>query len=158
MLLADGLDVLRPGALGVLNQVELHPLALRKRLEAAAADRGVMDEDVLAAAVELDVLDEADPVLDANVLRGLGVPVGGGAAAEEATARSDDGLVDHGGRADLGHQVVVPLALDLEVSGGAEFDGLWCSSTRWIDQRLLTLRSAPQPQQRSLATERLHFI
>ncbi|SHG97809.1 hypothetical protein SAMN04488068_2075 [Hydrocarboniphaga daqingensis] len=41
---------------------------------------------------------------------------------------------------------------------GAEFDGLWCSSTRWIDQRLLTLRSAPQPQQRSLATERLHFI
>ena len=41
---------------------------------------------------------------------------------------------------------------------GAEFEGLWCSSTRWIDQRLYTLPSAPQPQERSPALGSLHFI
>lgn len=32
---------------------------------------------------------------------------------------------------------------------GAEFEGLWLSSTRWIDQRRLQLAHAPQPQERS---------
>lgn len=41
---------------------------------------------------------------------------------------------------------------------GAEIDGLWCSSTRWIDQRLYQLASAPQPQERSPALGSLHFI
>jgi len=41
---------------------------------------------------------------------------------------------------------------------GAELHGLWCSSTRWIDQRLYALSSPPQPQERSPSLESLHFI
>lgn len=41
---------------------------------------------------------------------------------------------------------------------GVEIDGLWCSSTRWIDQRLYHLPRAPQPQQRSPHLEHLSFI
>jgi hypothetical protein len=41
---------------------------------------------------------------------------------------------------------------------GAELEGLWCSSTRWIDQRLYALPSAPQPQERSPVPGSLHFI
>ncbi|HZP13054.1 MAG TPA: class II glutamine amidotransferase [Nevskiaceae bacterium] len=41
---------------------------------------------------------------------------------------------------------------------GAELDGLWLSSTRWIDRRLLPLANAPQPQERSFAANELHFV
>jgi hypothetical protein len=41
---------------------------------------------------------------------------------------------------------------------GAELNGLWCSSTRWIDERLYALANPPQPQERSPALESLHFI
>ncbi|MDB5969221.1 MAG: hypothetical protein JWQ90_1671 [Hydrocarboniphaga sp.] len=41
---------------------------------------------------------------------------------------------------------------------GAEVEGLWCSNTRWIDQRLYALASPAQAQERSPATESLHFI
>lgn len=41
---------------------------------------------------------------------------------------------------------------------GAEVDGIWCSNTRWIDERLYPLPAAPQRQERSLPTEHLRFI
>lgn len=41
---------------------------------------------------------------------------------------------------------------------GAQFEGLWLSSTRWIDRRLLPLDAAPQVQERSYATEEIHFL
>lgn len=41
---------------------------------------------------------------------------------------------------------------------GAELDGLWLSSTRWIDRRLLPLATAPQPQERSYTPNELRFL
>ena len=41
---------------------------------------------------------------------------------------------------------------------GAEFEGLWLSSTRWIDQRQLTLYRAPQPQERSYRIQDLGLL
>lgn len=41
---------------------------------------------------------------------------------------------------------------------GAELDGLWLSSTRWIDHRLLPLADAPQPQERSFLPQEVHFL
>lgn len=41
---------------------------------------------------------------------------------------------------------------------GAELDGLWLSSTRWIDHRLLPLADTPQPQERSFLPEEVHFL
>ena len=41
---------------------------------------------------------------------------------------------------------------------GAELDGLWLSSTRWIDRRLLPLTAAPQSQERSFAADKLQYI
>jgi len=41
---------------------------------------------------------------------------------------------------------------------GAEFEGLWLSSTRWIDRRLLPLAVTPQPQERSYAASSLRFL
>jgi hypothetical protein len=41
---------------------------------------------------------------------------------------------------------------------GAEFEGLWLSSTRWIDRRLLPLAHAPQPQQKTYAAGELNFL
>ena len=43
-------------------------------------------------------------------------------------------------------------------SHGAEFEGLWLSSTRWIDRRVLPLAHAPQPQQKSYAAGGLQFL
>lgn len=40
---------------------------------------------------------------------------------------------------------------------GVEFEGLWLSSTRWIDSRLLPLVHTPQAQMRSYAADELHF-
>lgn len=40
---------------------------------------------------------------------------------------------------------------------GAELDGLWLSSTRWIDRRLLPLDAPPQPQARSHAPTEVGF-
>src|SRR3954469_25621317 len=59
-LLLEPADVLGAWALGVLDEVELHPLPLCQRLEAAPADRGVVHEHVLAARVRLD---EAEALL-----------------------------------------------------------------------------------------------
>jgi hypothetical protein len=41
---------------------------------------------------------------------------------------------------------------------GAELDGLWLSSTRWIDQRLLPLATTPQPQERSYEPSEVRFL
>lgn len=41
---------------------------------------------------------------------------------------------------------------------GVELDGLWLSSTRWIDRERFPLTHAPQPQERSHAPERVHFL
>jgi hypothetical protein len=41
---------------------------------------------------------------------------------------------------------------------GAEFEGLWLSSTRWIDRRVLPLSNAPQPQQKTYAASELDFL
>lgn len=41
---------------------------------------------------------------------------------------------------------------------GAHFEGLWLSSTRWIDRRLLPLDAPPQPQERSYAANEISFI
>lgn len=41
---------------------------------------------------------------------------------------------------------------------GAEFDGLWLSSTRWIDRRLLPLATTPQPQERSYIPTEVQFL
>lgn len=41
---------------------------------------------------------------------------------------------------------------------GAEFEGLWLSSTRWIDQRRLHLAHAPQPQERSYRVQDLGLL
>jgi hypothetical protein len=41
---------------------------------------------------------------------------------------------------------------------GAEFEGLWLSSTRWIDRRKLALAQAPQPQQRTYMAAELDFL
>jgi len=41
---------------------------------------------------------------------------------------------------------------------GAEFEGLWLSSTRWIDRRRLPLTDAPQPQQKTYSANELEFI
>ena len=43
-------------------------------------------------------------------------------------------------------------------SFGAELDGLWLSSTRWIDQRLLPLTVTPQLQERSFDAAELGFL
>lgn len=40
---------------------------------------------------------------------------------------------------------------------GAELDGLWLSSTRWIDRERFPLTLAPQPQERSYSPTALHF-
>jgi hypothetical protein len=41
---------------------------------------------------------------------------------------------------------------------GAELDGLWLSSTRWIDRRLLPLAITPQPQERSYQPSEVRFL
>ncbi|MBX6420946.1 MAG: hypothetical protein IRZ06_08060 [Nevskia sp.] len=41
---------------------------------------------------------------------------------------------------------------------GAEFEGLWLSSTRWIDRRRLALAHAPQPQAQSYPIAELEFV
>jgi len=41
---------------------------------------------------------------------------------------------------------------------GAELDGLWLSSTRWIDRRLLPLATTPQPQERSYEPSEVRFL
>jgi hypothetical protein len=41
---------------------------------------------------------------------------------------------------------------------GAELDGLWLSSTRWIDRRLLPLAATPQPQERSYEPTEVRFL
>ncbi|MDE0853839.1 MAG: class II glutamine amidotransferase [Nevskia sp.] len=41
---------------------------------------------------------------------------------------------------------------------GVEFEGLWLSSTRWIDRRQLALTHAPQPQQKTYAAAELDFL
>ncbi|HWY25676.1 MAG TPA: hypothetical protein VNX47_12195 [Nevskia sp.] len=41
---------------------------------------------------------------------------------------------------------------------GAEFEGLWLSSTRWIDRRRLALSNAPQPQQKTYTAGDLDFV
>lgn len=41
---------------------------------------------------------------------------------------------------------------------GAELEGLWLSSTRWVDRRLLPLANAPQPQERSFEAGALDFV
>lgn len=41
---------------------------------------------------------------------------------------------------------------------GAELDGLWLSSTRWIDRRLLALSTTPQPQERSYKPSEVRFL
>ncbi|MDR3418164.1 MAG: hypothetical protein P4L83_18480 [Nevskia sp.] len=41
---------------------------------------------------------------------------------------------------------------------GAEFEGLWLSSTRWIDRRRLALSHAPQPQQKTYRAGDLDFL
>ena len=41
---------------------------------------------------------------------------------------------------------------------GAQLDGLWLSSTRWIDRRLLPLATTPQPQERSYAPADVRFL
>lgn len=40
---------------------------------------------------------------------------------------------------------------------GAEFEGLWLSSTRWIDRGLFPLDHAPQPQARDYAAAEVNF-
>ena len=41
---------------------------------------------------------------------------------------------------------------------GAELDGLWLSSTRWIDRKLLPLVTPPQPQERNYAPTEVRFL
>jgi len=41
---------------------------------------------------------------------------------------------------------------------GVEFEGLWLSSTRWIDRRRLALTHAPQPQQKTYTAGELDFL
>lgn len=41
---------------------------------------------------------------------------------------------------------------------GAELDGLWLSSTRWIDRARFPLAHAPQPQERAWAPAQLQFL
>ena len=41
---------------------------------------------------------------------------------------------------------------------GAELDGLWLSSTRWIDRRLLPLSTTPQPQERSYEPSEVRLL
>ncbi len=41
---------------------------------------------------------------------------------------------------------------------GAEFEGLWLSSTRWIDRVRFPLGTAPQPQERSWAPADVLFL
>jgi hypothetical protein len=41
---------------------------------------------------------------------------------------------------------------------GVEFEGLWLSSTRWIDRRRLALAHAPQPQQKTYFAGDLDFV
>lgn len=41
---------------------------------------------------------------------------------------------------------------------GAELDGLWLSSTRWIDQARFPLALPPQPQERAHPPGRVHFL
>jgi len=41
---------------------------------------------------------------------------------------------------------------------GVEFEGLWLSSTRWIDRRRLALAHAPQPQQKTYTAGELEFL
>ncbi|MES2488201.1 MAG: class II glutamine amidotransferase [Pseudomonadota bacterium] len=41
---------------------------------------------------------------------------------------------------------------------GAELDGLWLSSTRWIDRRLLPLGTTPQPQERTYEPSEVRFL
>jgi hypothetical protein len=55
---------------------------------------------------------------------------------------------------DFGSRRIVLLNRDY----GAELDGLWLSSTRWIDQRLLPLAGAPQPQERTFDAGELRFL
>ncbi|HEY1075440.1 MAG TPA: class II glutamine amidotransferase [Fontimonas sp.] len=40
---------------------------------------------------------------------------------------------------------------------GAEFEGLWLSSTRWIDRSLFPLHHAPQPQARDYTAHDVNF-
>src|SRR5690606_27557470 len=61
--------VLRGRALGALDHVELHASALGERLEAAALDRRMMDEQILAAVLGGD---EAEALLIVEPLHGAG--------------------------------------------------------------------------------------
>lgn len=46
----------------------------------------------------------------------------------------------------------------LNQSYGAQLDGLWLSSTRWIDRKLLPLVTPPQPQERNYAPTEVRFL
>jgi hypothetical protein len=41
---------------------------------------------------------------------------------------------------------------------GSELDGLWLSSTRWIDRRLLPLATPRQPQEQTYIADQLNFL
>lgn len=41
---------------------------------------------------------------------------------------------------------------------GAELDGLWLSSTRWIDRKMLPLVTPPQPQERNYEPTEVRFL
>jgi predicted glutamine amidotransferase len=45
----------------------------------------------------------------------------------------------------------------LNAAQGIHYQGLWLSSTRWIDQDILEIPGAPQPQRRSYNAKGLHF-
>lgn len=45
----------------------------------------------------------------------------------------------------------------LNAEQGINYQGLWLSGTRWIDQTLLEIPGAPQPQRRSYHATGLHF-
>src|SRR5688500_2558441 len=66
---ADLGDVLGGRALAAVDEVELHPLTLGQRTEAAAGDGGVVDEAVLAAVLGGD---EAEALRVVEPLHGAG--------------------------------------------------------------------------------------
>lgn len=45
----------------------------------------------------------------------------------------------------------------LNAAQGTHYQGLWLSSTRWIDHTVLEIPGAPQPQHRSYTATGLHF-
>ena len=140
---------LRLSTRGATGTPNVHPLPITD-------DAWLMHNGTLCRLDVTDIRHSDSTHLAGEVLRPL-LLRDGGLLDQPAFRRLLELALGADNRAVLLHRPTRRLHI-LNREAGAEVDGLWCSNTRWIDQRIHTLTDPPQAQERSPATETLHFI